>query len=61
MLTHPDVGYACAGAEECRHPDHEDLDDAGPLFHEEPVELSREDLMKWYFAPLVEIYGSVWL
>ena len=40
------------------HDDHEELDEAGPLFHEEPIEIPDEALLRWYFADLIPIYGT---
>ncbi len=60
-LTHPDQGYVCDGAASCSHDDHRDLGDEGPLFHEEPTELERKELIEWYFRKLRPIYGTVYL
>lgn len=60
-LSHPDLGHECGGVDECMHPDHTDLDEPGPLFHEEPVELSRVELTEWYFGALKSIYGTVYI
>lgn len=57
----PDVGFRCEGASECQHADHEDLDEAGPMFHHEPVEIDGRRLVEWYFGQLAPIYGSAWL
>lgn len=58
-LYDPDTGYLCDGAETCLHEDHEQLGDPGPLFHQEPIEISRADLLEWYFAALHPIYGRI--
>lgn len=58
-LPHPDVGYLCGGAEECAHEDHELLGDNGPMFHQELVEIPREQLLGWYFGALRPIYGHI--
>lgn len=60
-LDHPDSGASCDGAPDCRHPDHEEIGEDGPLFHAEPVEIDREELVAWYFGALQPIYGSVWI
>lgn len=60
-LTHPDQGHVCEGADSCSHDDHRELADDGPLFHEEPTELGRRELIEWYFRELKPIYGTVYL
>ncbi len=60
-VDHPDVGFRCAGSVDCEHADHDELGDAGPLFHSQPVEIDRTTLVEWYFGKLRPIYGTVWL
>ena len=60
--THPDSGYACDGNEgrnTCHHVDHQDLQDNGPLIHEEPVDIEPHEIKKAYFGKLSAIYGHL--
>jgi len=61
QLQHPDHGYLCDGSDSCLHEDHDQLEDPGPMFHQDPVEIDRSQLIEWYFAELRPIYGSVYL
>jgi hypothetical protein len=60
-LDDPNVGVTCSGAEDCRHEDHDALEDPGPMFHSEPIEIDRSTLVEWYFGDLKPIYGTVWM
>lgn len=60
-VDHPDSGYTCGGAAECEHPDHSELEDDGPMFHNVPVEIDDRALVEWYFRNLAPIYGTVWI
>jgi hypothetical protein len=57
----PDSGYSCEGASDCKHPEHAELGDDGPMFHTEPVEIDGRKLTEWYSRELAPIYGSVWI
>jgi len=58
-LFDPDVGYTCEGAENCDHPIHGETDDAGRMFHTEPVAVDSDVFVRWYFRELLNIYGTV--
>jgi len=55
---HPDVGVLCSGVEECSHRDHKDLEDDGPLFHQEPIELDPARIWRDCFPAILLIYGG---
>jgi hypothetical protein len=57
---HPEVGYLCEGGETCTHPDHEELEDDGPLWHETEITVHPESIRLSCFASIKEIYGG-WL
>ena len=56
---HPDVGQMCDGVQHCSHPDHEDADEPGPMFHEEEVVVDPHDIKREMFHGLIEIYGHL--
>jgi hypothetical protein len=58
--THPDVGWLCEGAKKCDHPDHEEMEDDEPLWHEGEVTVLPESIRLSCFATIKEIYGR-WL
>lgn len=58
--THPEVGYTCEGADHCCHPDHEDMEDPGPMFHEGEVSVLPETVKMSCFPAIKKIYGG-WL
>jgi hypothetical protein len=53
----PTNGFYCAGFVECAHPDHKDVEDAGPIFHAEPVEIDSSALRDWYWHDIKPVYG----
>lgn len=55
----PDHGQVCGGREFCTHPDHDDLDEPGPLFHEEEIVIDPYRLKAEMFHGLIEIYGHL--
>jgi len=58
--THPDVGFTCAGGEACDHPDHEELEEDGPMWHESEVTVLPEAIRLSCFPSIKKIYGG-WL
>lgn len=57
---HPDCGYVCEGGDECNHPDHQELEDDGPLSHCEYITIDMESIRRSCFGKIKTIYGG-WL
>lgn len=54
-----ECAYTCNGAHECKHPDHEEFEEPGPLAHDEEYEVEPEIIKKEMFFGILEIYGHL--
>jgi len=53
-------GWCCEGVEAgCSHPDHEEAEDHGPLWHGNEVVVLPEAIKRQCFPSLIEIYGHL--